>query len=116
VLKLLDGLTLVAKAPIAPADNQVLISSVDAVKLNAMAVGDHTYLTIKDGRGSEIVKYTHAAPIVVTPGTVNIPVDRAQCGTTRRAWPINACLQPAISGAACVLEEFILQVMEAHSC
>ena len=110
MLKLLDGLTISAKALIAPADNQVLIASGDALKLNAMAVGDHTYLAITDGRGMELFKYTHAAAIVAPPGTVNIPVDRAQCGTVRRAWPIKACLQPSL--AECVLREFICQTQQ----
>jgi hypothetical protein len=107
VLRLLDGLTINIKAALAPADDQVLISSTDALKLNAMAVGDHTYFALSDGRGTEVVKYTHNAAIVTPPGTVNIPVDRAQCASVRRAWPIKACMYPSL--AECVLREFICQ-------
>ena len=111
MLRILDGLNIVARAAIAPADNQILVSSVDALKLNALAVGDHIYLSVSDGRGTEVFKYTHAAPIVAPPGTVNIPVDRAQAGTTRRAWSIKSCLHTACCIEA-VLREFITQVIE----
>lgn len=111
MLRILDGLNIVARAAIAPADNQILVSSVDALKLNALAVGDHIYISVSDGRGTEVFKYTHAAPIVAPPGTVNIPVDRAQAGTTRRAWPIKSCLHTACCTEA-VLREFIKQVIE----
>lgn len=111
MLRILDGLNLVARAAIAPADNQILVSSGDALKLNAMAVGDHTYFSITDGRGTEVFKYTHAAALVTPPGTINIPVDRGQAGTVRRAWPIKSCLHTACCTEA-VLREFVMQVIE----
>lgn len=110
MLRILDGLNLVARAAIAPADNQILVSSGDALKLNAMAVGDHTYFSITDGRGTEVFKYTHVAALVTPPGTINIPVDRAQAGTVRRAWPIKSCLAPSLAEA--VLREFICQTAQ----
>jgi len=110
VLRLLDGINLVAQAAVAPADNDILVSSTDALKLNTMAIGDHTYFTVSDGRGIEVVKYTHAAAIVAPPGTIRIPVDRAQAGTVRRAWPIKACFTPSLAEA--VLREFICQTVQ----
>lgn len=110
MLTILDGVNLVAHAAIAPADNQVLVSSGDALKLNALAVGDHTYFAVRDGRGVEVFKYTHAAAIVAPPGTINVPVDRAQAGTVRRAWPVKSCLAPSLAQA--VLREFICQTMQ----
>lgn len=110
MLKLFDGLSFVLRAAVAPADGQVLISSTDALKLNSMGLGDHTYLSVSDGRGSEVFKYTHNAAIVTGPGTTLITVDRAQMGTVRRAWPAKACLVPSLAEG--VLKEFICQTVQ----
>jgi len=110
VLKILDGLNIQLRAAVAPADDQLLIGSTDALKLNTMGVGDHTYFAITDGRGTEVFKYTHNAPIVTNPGTTYILVDRAQAGTVRRAWPNKACFYPSLAEA--VLREFICQTIQ----
>ncbi len=110
MLRILDGLSISLSAALAPADNQVLVSSSDALKLNTLGIGDHIYLGLYDGRGMELVKYTHVAALTTPPGTVYIPVDRAQGGTVRRAWAIKSCLRTAL--AEVVLREFICQTAQ----
>ena len=110
MLRIIDGLSVQLKALLAPADNQALISSSDALRLNELAVGDHIYLALHDGRGSELVKYTHAAVLATPPGTIYIPIDRAQGGTVRRAWPVKVCMSTSL--AEVVLREFICQTAQ----
>lgn len=107
MLRILDGLQFTAMAQIAPGDNDVLLNAADALKLNAMAVGDHTYFAVRDGRGVEVLRYNHTSTVVAHPGTVRIPVDRAQCDTVRRGWSVKSCLYPSL--AECVLRELICE-------
>ena len=107
MLKLIDNLTLVLSAGATPMDNTIKVSSVDAAKLNALAVGSHTYLTFADGSRMETVKYTHTAPLAIVPGTMSIPVERGQLGTTAKSWPIKSCLKAVLTVA--VVEAMICQ-------
>jgi hypothetical protein len=109
MLRLLDGVTLTLQQNLTPAATTIKVSAADALKLNKMTVGDIAYLTFMDGRGIETVKYTHSGVITAAPGTVNVPVDRAQLGTTAKAWPKNACLRVHLTEP--VLTQFIAEAM-----
>ncbi len=50
--------------------------------------GDHVYLTLFDGVSFEVVRYDSTGPIVGD----NIPVTRAQDGTTAHAFPNGTCV------------------------
>jgi hypothetical protein len=74
-------------------DNVLKISHTDGMFLTQwMAIGDHTYLILQDGRGWEVVKYTHSSPLSPIGGVDILPIDRAQHGTVRRSWPVGQCL------------------------
>jgi hypothetical protein len=107
MLRILDGVVLILSAGIIPADNALPISSVDAAKLNTLAVGDTVYLTLRDGTRIEQTMYTHVTPLAITAGTISIPVLRAQVGTTARSWPIKSCVKTEITEG--VLNKMICQ-------
>lgn len=107
MLNLLDGVILTLQQNLSPGDTSIKVSTADALKLNRMAVGDATYLTISDQRGIETMKYTHAGVIAASPGTVVVPVERAQFGTTARTWPKNSCLSVRLTQN--VLDLFVAQ-------
>lgn len=110
MLRIFEDLSITVRAAVAPGDDQILISSSDALKLNQMAVGDHIYLTFNDARAYEVVRYNHTGAVSTPPGTVHITVDRAQHGTTRRAWPIKSCIHTSRSELA--QREFICQTIQ----
>lgn len=48
---------------LAPDETTMVISQQSAARLNQMAVGNHTYFVIRQGRTAEAVKYTHTAAV-----------------------------------------------------
>jgi hypothetical protein len=57
----------------------------------AIGTGNYVYLTIEDGQSVEIVKFTNTGVIV----NDTITVERAQDGTTAKAFPAGACVKVA---------------------
>lgn len=89
-------------------DNVVRVPHTAAAMLNQnLAVGDHVYLTLQDGRGWETVKYTHSAWVTPVNGVATLALDRAAFGTARRSWPVGQCM--SIDRSEGTLREFDLQ-------
>lgn len=81
-------------APITAIDTTIFIGAPQLATLGAVLNnGSHTYLTITaPGLGCEIVKATFAY------GVVNL--ERGQDGTAARPWPMGACIEWSLTGAA----------------
>ena len=95
-------------APMPSTDNVAKVPYTAAAGLNQnLAVGDHIYLTLQDGRGWETVRYTHTAALTSVSGIATLAVDRAMFDTARRSWPPGQCLLTDRSEGT--LREFDLQ-------
>lgn len=81
-------------SPVDPGDTVVMIEALaQGILGGVLQNGSHTYLVISaPGLGCEIVKATFAY------GVVN--VERGQDGTQARPWPMNSCIEWAMTGAA----------------
>jgi hypothetical protein len=69
MLNMIDNLNMRLAKPIRASDTTITFVHPDVLQLNALEVGQHIYLTLRQGATYEIVKYTHTAPI-----TGNVPV------------------------------------------
>lgn len=92
MLNFIDNLNMRLAKPVRSSDTTVTIVHPDALQLNSMAVGDHIYLTFRQGGTYEIMKYTHTAPI-----TGNVPVaiavSRDSNGTGAKNFATGMCIK-----------------------
>lgn len=74
-------------------DNEIALRRGDAILLNAVGVGNHIYLTLRDRVKSEVVRYDHVEDWDTTdPSVVMVPVTRNVSGTGARSFAFGTCL------------------------
>lgn len=110
MLKILDHFSARLPKAMLPNDTTLSLHAKDAQKLNALAIGDHTYLTVSHYDRVEEVKYSHSAPITATTGVVAVTVIRGVNGTGLRTLPVSSCVVADTSSY--VLREFFCQEKE----
>lgn len=76
------------RAPIGVSDTQLQLASGTGVLFNSVGSGNWCYVTINDNTTAEIVKYTSTGDVV----NDTIVVERAQDGTSAKAFPAGACV------------------------
>ena len=106
MLKPLDNIRLMTATSVKASDDTLKIYPSYVTTLNAMAIGDHTYLTLRQGSIYEVVKYTHAAPIVVSNDQGIIAVVRNQNGDGRKNF----------AGPVCITFEWNKQALDDYIC
>lgn len=98
MLKTVNRITFSLAANLTAAATTAKLFNMQLSTLNSLAIGDHILLDLADGRGSETVQYTHAAPLVLVGGYIELPITRAVEGTALN-WPARACLVQSTSEA-----------------
>lgn len=87
--------------PLKSTDTGITINRKDAVKLNTVGIGNHTYLTLKlygTDDVVETVKYTHTTDILTTGAvTVDVVVTRDVANTGRRNFPVHTCAETKLT-------------------
>jgi hypothetical protein len=109
VLNFIDNLSIKLTKGVRSSDATLTVSPIDAVKLNAMPVGSHIYLTLEQGSLSEVVKYTHLANHTASSGAVVLAVQRDVNGTGAKNFAVPICARAVWSKLQ--LKEFICQTI-----
>lgn len=76
------------RAPISVSDTQLQLASGTGVLFNTIGTGNWCYITVNDNTTAEVMKYTSAGDVV----NDTIVVERAQDGTSAKAFPAGACV------------------------
>ena len=75
-------------------DTEIQLRRQDAMKLNVIGVGNHTYLTIWDPVKTEVVRYDHVSDWLASdPAVVSVPVIRDVAGLGLRAFSYGTCVE-----------------------
>lgn len=100
MLAALDGFRSSLRKRLIVSDTTITIPRADAIKLNAVGVGNHTYLTIKDRTRSEIVRYDHTADWdAADPAEVAVPVTRNANGLGIKNFAYGSCVMWEINSS-----------------
>ena len=87
--------------PLKSTDTGITINRKDAVKLNTVGIGNHTYLTLKMYGTDDVVetvKYSHTTDIPTTgAATVDVAVTRDVTNTGRRSFPVHTCAETKLT-------------------
>jgi hypothetical protein len=92
MLNMIDNLNMRLAKSVRSSDTTVTIVPQDALQLNQLAVGEHIYLTFRQGGTYEIMKYTHTAPITGN-APVAIAVQRDSNGTGAKNFATGMCIK-----------------------
>ncbi len=76
------------RAPIGASDTQLQLATDTGALFDPIAAGDYVFITVNDLTTAEIMKYTSSGPVV----NDTIIVERAQDGTTAKAFPAGSCV------------------------
>ena len=90
-LTYVDNLSLKLLRGVRASDVSITVSSMDAVKLNVLPIGDHIYLNLVQGGISEVVKYTHNALQTAVGGQAVLPVTRDVNSTGAKNFAVPVC-------------------------
>lgn len=106
MLKLIDHFSTASQNYVSPSQTEIEIPFRVAQKLNALEVGDHTYISLvgRNGR-AEITKYTHTAPI--KSGVITVERDVGKTGAMN--FPAGTCVTIDINTVA--LTEYVAAVV-----
>lgn len=107
MLKLIDHFSTASQNYVSPSQTEIEIPFRVAQKLNALEVGDHTYISIvgRNGR-AEITKYTHTGP--VKSGVITVERDVGKTGAMN--FPAGSCV--TIDMNSVILSEYVASVVE----
>lgn len=98
-LAILNGFRTSLRLRLIVSDSAISIPRADAIKLNALGIGNYTYLTIKDRTRSEVVRYDHAADWDSSdPAVVQVPVTRDADGMGPKNFAYGACVLWEVNG------------------
>lgn len=109
MLKLINHFSTALRNYVSPGETELEIPFNVAKKLNTLSEGDHTYLSLvgRNGR-SEIVKYTHTAPL--KNGVVTVERDVGQTGSINH--PAGTCV--TIDVNTVLLDEYVGALIESR--
>lgn len=110
MLNMVDNLQLTLLKNLRSGDSNMTVHSSDAVKLNAVGIGNHIYLTIKYGETYEIVKYNHNEDITAVSRPVHVPIIRDALAKGAKSFPRQTCVRADWNTLQ--LAEFICQTFE----
>lgn len=97
-VRALDGYTVNLAKNMKPGDADMALRRGDAIKLNAIGVGNHVYLTVTTVGRTEIVRYDHVHDWDATdPSIVMLPVQRDVAGIGPRGFPYGACVKAEVN-------------------
>lgn len=90
----IDGYRASLARQLTAADTDIQLRRQDAIKLNVIGVGNHTYLTIWDPVKTEVVRYDHVEDWDATdPAVVSVPVVRDMGGLGLRSFAYGTCIE-----------------------
>ena len=97
-VRALDGYSVNLAKSMKPGDADMALRRGDAIRLNAIGVGNHVYLTVSTAGRTEIVRYDHTHDWDVTdPSIVMLPVQRDVAGIGPRGFPYGACVKAEVN-------------------
>lgn len=98
MVTMLDGFRAHLKAKLNASDSYITLTRSDAMKLNAVGLDNHVYLTVRDRVNSEIVKYTHADNwTTADESVVQVPVERNVRGLGAKNFPYGTCVTSEVN-------------------
>lgn len=90
----IDGYRASLARKLAAVDTEIQLRRQDAMKLNVIGVGNHTYLTIWDPVKTEVVRYDHVSDWLASdPAVVSVPVIRDMAGLGLRSFSYGTCIE-----------------------
>lgn len=90
----IDGFRTSLARQLRPQEGEIRIPRAQAIRLNAVGIGNHTYLTIWDQMKTEVVRYDHVADWDTTdPAVVALPVARDISGLGARSFAFGTCVE-----------------------
>lgn len=92
MLNMIDNLNMRLAKSIRSSDNTITFVGGDALQLNSLALGEHIYLTLRQGGTYEIVKYTHNA-VITGSAPVTVSVERDSNSTGRKNFATGMCVK-----------------------
>lgn len=97
-VRALDGYSVNLAKSMKPGDADMALRRGDAIRLNAIGVGNHVYLTVTTAGRTEIVRYDHTHDWDGTdPSIVMLPVQRDVAGIGPRDFPYGACVKAEVN-------------------
>lgn len=97
-VRALDGYSVNLAKSLRPGDAALALRRGDAIKLNAIGVGNHIYLTVTTQGRTEFVRYDHTHNWDATdPSIIEIPVTRDVAGIGPRGFPYGACVKAEVN-------------------
>lgn len=94
----IDGYRASLAAPLRATDLEISLRRAEAIALNVIGVGNHTYLTISDRMKSEVVRYDHLADWDGTDAAVvALVVTRDVSGLGPRSFAVGACVEALLT-------------------
>lgn len=90
----IDGYRASLARKLTAVDTEIQLRRQDAMKLNVIGLGNHTYLTIWDPVKTEVVRYDHVDDWDATdPAVVSVPVIRDMAGLGLRSFSYGTCVE-----------------------
>jgi hypothetical protein len=109
-IAILTGFRSTLRYRLVSSDTAISIPRADAIKLNAIGIGNYTYLTIKDRTRSEIVRYDHTADWdSADPAVVQVPVTRDAGGSGAQNFAYGACVLWEVNGL--YINDYIREIL-----
>lgn len=100
MIAILNGFRTSLRVRLVVSDTTIAIPRGDAIKLNAVGIGNYTYLTIRDRNRSEVVRYEHSADWDnADPAVVQLPVLRDADGMGPKNFAYGACVLWEVNGS-----------------
>ena len=98
MVRVLDGYRATLRYRAMASDGYLTITRAEAIKLNAVGVGNHVYLSVRDRVNYELVRYDHVADWDASdPATIQLPVLRNAAGLGAKNFSVGACITSEVN-------------------
>lgn len=94
----LDGYRATLRFKARATDGYLTITRAEAMRLNAVGIGNHVYLSVRDRVNYELVRYDHVSDWDASdPQTIQLPVTRNAAGLGAKNFAVGACITSEVN-------------------
>lgn len=93
MFRFIDGLRLTLKEGLSATSVAMTVDGASAARLNLLGIGNHIFLTIRNGLVSEVVKFTLTELLPLNQNKITIAIERNVNGIGVFNFPSCACVE-----------------------